>query len=122
MGRANLELAEHYRLRRSRRGLDIMDRSHIENHGESSPANAWRLSLLLVTSVAMGCQPSVNVLGVYFPPWLVSAFAGLAVAYGTVWLLGRTPGTRTLAQSGLLFCSLTVIVGLLLWWLLFSSF
>jgi len=78
--------------------------------------------LALIASLTLGCAPTVNVLGVYFPPWLISAVAGLTVAYGTVWFLGRRPGTRALAESALLFCSLTVTVSLLLWWLLFSGF
>ena len=68
-----------------------------------------------------GCAPTLNVLGVYFPAWLVSAGVGLGVAYGLVWWLGRRPRQRALAQSGLLFCSLTVTVGLLIWWIFFSG-
>ena len=61
-------------------------------------------------------------LGVYFPGWLVSATLGIIVAYTVVrWLAGR-PRARTLGQSGLLFCSLTVAVSLLLWWAFFSGF
>ena len=70
----------------------------------------------------LGCAPTVNVLGVYFPGWLVSATVGIIVAYGGVRWLASRPGTRTLAQSGVLFCSLTVAVSLLLWWILFSRY
>jgi uncharacterized membrane protein len=70
----------------------------------------------------VGCAPTVNVLGVYFPAWLVSAVVGLVVAYAVVWWLGQRRAARALAQSGLLFCSLTVIVGLLVWWIFFSGF
>jgi hypothetical protein len=69
-----------------------------------------------------GCAPTLNLLGVYFPAWLVSATVGLVTAYALVWWLGRRPGQRVLAQSGLLFCSLTVTVGLLIWWIFFSGF
>ena len=69
-----------------------------------------------------GCAPTLNVLGVYFPAWLVSAVVGLVVAYALVWWLGRRPGARALAQSGLLFCSLTVTLGLLIWWIFFRGF
>ena len=100
----------------------LMDRRRPGHRNRKGAATAPGISLLLVAALAVSCAPTVNVLGVYFPPWLVSAVAGLAVAYGAVWFLGRRPGTRALAQSGLLFCSLTVIVGLLLWWLLFSGF
>jgi hypothetical protein len=77
---------------------------------------------LLALATSVGCAPTVNILGVYFPAWLISATAGLVVAYLSVWLLGRWRWARELAQSGLLFCSLTVTVGLLVWWLFFSGF
>jgi hypothetical protein len=83
---------------------------------------ALRTTPSVLVPAALGCAPTVNVLGVYFPPWLISAVAGLVVAYATLWWLGRRPSTRSLAQSGLLFCSLTVVAGLLIWWGLFSSF
>jgi hypothetical protein len=36
--------------------------------------------------------------------------------------LGRRPGERALAQSGLFFCSLTLMLALLVWWICFSGF
>jgi hypothetical protein len=71
---------------------------------------------------SVGCAPTANVLGVYFPAWLISGVVGLVVAYSFVWSLGRRSQTRALAQSGLLFCSLTVTVGLFTWWMFFSRF
>jgi Flp pilus assembly protein TadB len=79
-------------------------------------------AFLLPAAAAFGCAPSLNVLGVYFPGWLVSSVVGLVVAYSLVWWLGRRPRQRALAQSGLLFCSLTVMVALLVWWIFFSGF
>ena len=80
-------------------------------------------SVFLVTPFsALGCAPTVNVLGVYFPAWLISAVVGLICAYALVAWLGRRPGQRELAQSGLFFCSLTVIVSLLNWWIFFRDF
>ena len=73
-------------------------------------------------AVLLGCAPTANVLGVYFPAWLISAVVGLVAAYALVWWLGRRPGVRSLAQSGLLFCSLTLIVSLVVWWVFFSGF
>jgi hypothetical protein len=70
----------------------------------------------------LGCAPTVNVLGVYFPAWLISAVVGLVAAYALVTWLGRRPAQRALAQSGLFFCSLTVVVGLIVWWVVFSGF
>jgi len=77
---------------------------------------------LLALATSVGCAPTVNVLGVYFPGWLISAVAGLVVAYAVLWWLGRRRTARALAQSGLLFCSLTATVSLLIWWLFFSGF
>ena len=76
----------------------------------------------MVAATAVGCEPSLNILGVYFPGWLVSGVVGLVVAYVLVWWLGRRPDARVLAQSGLLFCSLTVMLALLVWWIFFSGF
>ena len=80
-------------------------------------------AVFLVTPFsALGCAPTVNVLGVYFPAWLVSAVVGLICAYALVAWLGRRPGQRELAKSGLFFCSLTVVVSLLNWWIFFRDF
>lgn len=77
---------------------------------------------VLCTAGAAGCAPTLDVLGIYFPAWLVSGAVGLIAAYGFVLQLGRLAATRELAQSGVLFCSLTVSVGLLVWWVFFSGF
>ena len=79
-------------------------------------------ALCAIAATAAGCEPSLNILGVYFPGWLVSAVAGLAVAYALVWWLGRRTSSRPLAQSGLFFCGLTVMLALLNWWIFFSGF
>jgi hypothetical protein len=71
---------------------------------------------------SLGCTPTVSVFGVYFPGWLISAVVGLVVAYALAWWLGRRPGTRALARSGLLFCSLTLSVGLTVWSIFFDGF
>jgi hypothetical protein len=81
-----------------------------------------RAAFVLGLVVFGGCAPNLNILGVYFPGWLVSAVVGLVVAYAVVGWLGRRPNERALAQSGLLFCALTVSVGLLVWWVAFSEF
>jgi hypothetical protein len=79
-------------------------------------------AICLLAASLVGCAPNLNILGVYFPGWLVSGVAGLTVAYALVWALGRRPGLRALAQSGLFFCGLTVMLALLNWWIFFSGF
>ena len=97
--------------------------SNRANQAERGTArNARRAACALGLASCLGCAPTLNVLGVYFPAWLVSAVVGLVAAYALVWWLGRRPRQRALAQSGLLFCGLTVSLGLLIWWVLFSGF
>jgi len=80
-------------------------------------------SAALLAQVALtGCAPTMDVLGVYFPGWLVSAVAGVTSAYALVYWLGRRAGARPLAESGLFFVSLTVGIALCVWWAFFSGF
>jgi len=76
----------------------------------------------LAVATSCGCSPELNVLGVYFPAWLVSSIVGLVVAYPVVLWLARRPRTRALGQTGLFFCGLAVSVALAVWWIFFSGF
>jgi len=91
----------------------------MKQRGEFPIRQAVMLSLLASPS---GCAPTVDVTGVYFPGWLVSAIAGVAMSYGIVVWLARRPGSRSLAGSGLLFSSLAVGLALAVWWVCFSGF
>jgi len=82
---------------------------------------ALRLVPLLVAA-SPGCTPSVDVLGVYFPGWLISAITGIVLAYGSVAWLGRRPRGRELAESGLFFVALVTSFALTVWWVCFSGF
>ena len=81
----------------------------------------WLAGGLLAT-VSTGCAPTLDVLGVFFPGWLVSAVIGVAGSYGVVAWLGRHPGARPLADSGLFFVGLLLALALASWWVLFSRF
>jgi hypothetical protein len=76
---------------------------------------------LLPLAIA-GCAPTVDVLGVYFPGWLVSAVVAVVGAYALVIALARVPATRELADSGLFFVSVVAGLSFALWWVLFSGF
>jgi len=78
--------------------------------------------VLLAQVAAVGCAPTVDIEGVYFPGWLVSTLFGVASAYGLVYYLGRRSSARSLAESGVFFCSLAVGIAVTVWWLFFSSF
>jgi hypothetical protein len=70
----------------------------------------------------LGCSPTVDIGGVYFPGWLMSTMLGIATAYGIVSALGRNEGSRDLADSGLFFVGLVAFVALSIWWLFFRGF
>lgn len=77
--------------------------------------------IFCIPAAAGGCAPIVDVAGVYFPGWLVSAVVGIAASYGIVLGLARRPGTRDLADSGVFFLSLTTGIALAVWWVCFSG-
>ena len=80
------------------------------------------VSYLLLPIALSGCEPIVDIEGVYFPGWLASTVVGIVSAYGIVALLGRKPSTRKLSDSGLFFISLVVSIALIFWWVFFSRF
>lgn len=92
-----------------------------ETIGARAPRRRARIAALTIVA-GLGCAPTVDVAGVYFPGWLVSAAAGAVGAYGIVLWLARRPGTRELADSGLLFVSLVAGIAFAVWWVFFSSF
>ena len=78
-------------------------------------------SLSLVVSL-VGCEPVIDVAGVYFPGWLVSAVVGVVAAYGIVLGVGRSSKGRPLADSGIFYVSLVAGIALTVWWACFSGF
>ena len=81
-----------------------------------------RRALPALAPLWLGCTPMVDVGGVYFPGWLVSAVSGVVVSYGVVAWLGRSARASALADSGLFFLGLIAVVALGTWWVLFSGF
>lgn len=78
--------------------------------------------LPLLLTALVGCAPSVDVLGVYFPGWLVSAIAGVVLAYALVAWLARRPRSQELAESGLFFVGLVASFALTIWWVCFRGY
>ncbi|MBW2316297.1 MAG: hypothetical protein JRH10_19195 [Deltaproteobacteria bacterium] len=87
-------------------------------HEDRKPPHPIGVAPLLA---ATGCDPTVDVLGVFFPGWLVSTVVGVALSYGVVVWLARRPQTRELADSGLFFVSLVGAIALTMWWGCFSG-
>ncbi len=90
--------------------------------GSCEAHNESRLVVAAGVLSCAGCAPTVDVLGVYFPGWLVSTLIGVATAYAVVWWSGRRRGVRGLAESGVFFLSVLIGVALAVWWILFSGF
>lgn len=70
----------------------------------------------------MGGNPTVEILGVYFPAWIAAATIALLLSYLCVRWLGSRPSTRELGQSGLFFVGLTLASAMTVWWVFFSGF
>jgi len=64
----------------------------------------------------------VDVIGVYFPGWLISAATGVVGSYGILLWLGRRPNARSLADSGIFFLSLVAGIALAVWLIFFRGF
>ncbi len=90
-----------------------------KRHGNGATRPRVALSFLAALT---GCAPTVDVAGVYFPGWLVSAVTGVVASYGIVLWLGRRPDARSLADSGVFFLSLVAGIALAVWWVCFSGF
>ena len=70
--------------------------------------------------VLSGCASVVNVLGVYFPGWLVAFTVAVVFSYAFVIWLGKRPSGKELADSGLFFVGLVATVALAVWWVCFG--
>ncbi len=74
----------------------------------------------LATGFLAGCSPELDVAGVYFPGWLLSAVVGLLFAAVVATILGRHSATRDLGQNGVFFLALGALVFFLTWRIFFG--
>jgi hypothetical protein len=81
-----------------------------------------RMSTLVAVAVLLaGCDPIVNVFGSFFPAWVISMTAGIALAALARPLLGATGLEPHLGPLLLVYPSLALLLTMLTWLLLFSS-
>ena len=105
--------------RRDRASRQMREESPMKHRAPLLPSGG----LAIASSVVMlGCSPTVDIGGVYFPGWLVSTTIGIVVAYGIVSVLARSEASRELADSGLFFVGLIALIALSTWWLFFRGF
>jgi hypothetical protein len=83
-----------------------------------------RIFLQLAAILSIGCSgcsraPSVNVLGSFFPAWMICVLLGVAASGLSHWLLVRLKLEKDIFAPVLFFPSVVVAVSCLLWLLLF---
>ena len=78
--------------------------------------------LFLATHVLAGCghSPSFNVLGSFFPGWILAVFLGIVCALLLHVLLVRLDLQRWFAALPLLYLSVTVLTASLIWLVAFD--
>ena len=91
---------------------------------EQSKANLWALSLtgaLLV--VIPGCRlaPSVNILGSFFPAWLISIIAGVVLTVLVRQVFIATKIAPYLRPAGLMYPCLALLLIFAAWLVLFGN-
>lgn len=76
-------------------------------------------SIVLAALVLTGCgrAPSFDILGSFFPAWLVCLALGIAVTVAARWLLSRLP--LVIALPVLTYPSLTALFSFAVWLALF---
>ena len=96
----------------------------MRSRGPSSlhPRRIRAIASLALTQWLAGCAPTTSVGGVYVPGWLLSAVLGIVGAYAIVVILARRASTRALADSGLFFLALVMLLSMASWWVLYSDF
>jgi hypothetical protein len=78
-------------------------------------ARMRRAGLIFAATLGTSCSraPSFDILGSFFPAWLVCLMSGLLLTFGARWLLSRV--RVVLAVPVLTYPSLTALFTLALW-------
>ena len=79
------------------------------------------LALLLAPTLA-GCSraPTFNILGSFFPSWLICLIAGICLAALVYWILARYKLENLIAWPVLIYPCLAAFFSFLLWLVFFS--
>lgn len=80
-----------------------------------------KFALVMLWPLA-GCShaPTFNILGSFFPSWLICLVAGICLAALVNWLLARYKIEHLIAWPVIVYPSLAAFFSLLLWLLFFS--
>jgi hypothetical protein len=76
----------------------------------------------LLLLFANGCRhaPTLNILGSYFPSWLICLIAGICLATLSNWVLARYKLEKLIAWPVLTYPCLAALFSFTLWLLLFN--
>lgn len=84
--------------------------------------NEWRLPAFTPLLLLCGCSrsPSIDVLGSYFPAWIVCCVVGIALALATYFLLVRLKLEPAIPVKTLVYPCLAAAYTFLIWLLFYS--
>ena len=69
----------------------------------------------------MHLAPSINILGSFFPAWLLCIFAGIALTLVARQVFAATGMTRHVAPVGVVYPSLACLLTFATWLIVFAS-
>ena len=90
-------------------------------HEKERPA---RHAVVIALCAALGgCQrvPSINVLGAFFPSWMLCAIVGIALTLVVRWVLIAAGADGELGPRGVVYPALALALGLGAWLVLFRG-
>jgi len=82
-----------------------------------------RVRIIAASVPLFGCErvPSVDVLGAYFPSWMLCALVGVALALVVRWVLASAGLEPWIGPRGLVYPALALALTLATWVLLFRG-
>jgi YtcA family len=98
---------------------DRAGRRRFARHSKSGAA-AFVISCNLGTITGCGRAPSFNILGSFFPAWLICMITGVLLAAIANWLLVRYKLEKEIAWKILVFPCLAAFFAFTLWLVFFS--
>jgi len=75
---------------------------------------------ILLALCGCGRAPSFNILGSYFPAWLLCLVAGILLTAAVYWLLDRLQLAKEIVWSIVVYPCLTALFAFILWLIFFS--
>jgi hypothetical protein len=80
------------------------------------------LTVALLATASAGCRrsPTFNILGSFFPSWLICLFAGVILAVLANWLFGRFAVGKEILWPVVVYPCLALLFACIIWLIFFS--